>query len=74
MPRATTCQLDDQRIDVTEALNLRDLARKLRNKPPDFRCLQCDGPVLPHKESRYGAAHFEHRKRNPSCPLSDPAR
>jgi hypothetical protein len=74
MARATTCQLDDRRIDITEALALRTHGRKQPREALDFLCIQCGKPVRPHKESVYGAAHFEHLRCNPNCSLSDPAR
>jgi hypothetical protein len=36
------------------------------------RCLECKEPIRAHKRSVNGmAAHFEHRRRNPKCSLSD---
>ena len=74
MPKSTTCLLNGRQIDIGEALDLRDSARKRQIEDPDFLCIECDKPVCPHKESSYGAPHFEHRSRNPDCNLSDPAR
>ena len=74
MARATTCHLDDRLINVAVAIDQRDLAREQGRESPYFRCRECGRPVRPHKESGYGAAHFEHLERNPNCPLSDPAR
>jgi len=65
MARANTCILDKKLIDVAKALDLRDAARRCHANTPDFRCCQCNKPVCSHKASRYGAAHFEHRIRNP---------
>lgn len=70
MPRATTCMLGNRRIVIEDAIDLRDSAIQR----PDFRCVKCGEPVIPHKESLYGDAHFEHVERNPECPLSDPER
>lgn len=70
MPRATTCFLDGKTITVAQALELR--SRRQRHNA--FRCRHCDEPVRPHKAGNNMAAHFEHLARNPSCPLSDPAR
>jgi hypothetical protein len=69
MARATTCRLDGQEIDIHEALRVRDQAR--RGSYPDFRCVECDQLVRPHKENG-GPAHFEHRSKNRDCRLSDP--
>ena len=74
MAKATSCILKDKSIGITEALELRNLARQRHVEAPDFRCHQCGKPVCPHKESSYGIAHFEHLSRNPNCKLSDPAR
>jgi hypothetical protein len=74
MPRAVECILDGRRIGVEHALELRDARRDRVNEPVDFRCIECDMKVRPHKKSLYGGAHFEHIRRNPKCKLSDPER
>lgn len=75
MPRAEECILDGQRIGIELALEIRYSARRERvSDPVDFRCVECDMKVRPHRESLYGRAHFEHIRRNPKCTLSDPAR
>jgi hypothetical protein len=74
MPRADTCLLNDKRIDVIDALRLRDDARTLRATRPDFRCINCNQPVRAHKDGGHGSAHFEHHRRNADCKLSDPWR
>ncbi len=74
MARADTCMLDGKCVAVAEALQLRDSAQRHGTDVPDFRCSQCGKPVHPHQSSQYGGAHFEHRRRNPECSLSDPAR
>lgn len=70
MPRATTCALNGEVIDVLEAL--RRKARLTRSMKADFRCVECGKAVRPHKDGGHGAAHFEHLRRNPQCSLSDP--
>jgi len=70
MPRAQTCVLSGKVIEVDAALRLRDADRTVKH---DFRCMECGEAVRAHKESSYGAAHFEHMKSNPSCTLSEPA-
>lgn len=72
MPRADTCLLNGKLVDVTDALRLRDDARKRRALRLDFRCTNCNHTVRPHKDSIYGAAHFEHHRRNADCKLSAP--
>jgi hypothetical protein len=78
MPRAISCDIDGETIDVEEALLMRDDPTYARNGVIDlvtnFRCLDCGQSVVPHKASRNGQAHFEHKARNPNCPMSDPAR
>ena len=74
MVKSNLCILDGRSIDIAEALELRDDAQQCHAGPLDLRCTQCGKPVRPHKESAYGAAHFEHLSRNPHCKLSDPAR
>ena len=70
MARAVKCTLDGREISVKEAIAL----RKGKRMNIGFRCTECNKHVRPHKESLYGAAHFEHLRRNPQCRLSDPAR
>lgn len=70
MPRAQSCLLNSKPVDVDEALRLRDHGTGVRI---DFRCQDCGEAVRPHKESSYGAAHFEHLRKNPTCRLSEPA-
>jgi hypothetical protein len=70
MPRATTCVLNGEVIDVAEAL--RRKRRLTRSMRADFRCTECGKPVRPHRDSDYGDAHFEHLRRNAECSLSDP--
>ena len=74
MPKATTCQLKTHGISVETALRLRDQAKHERIPRPDFKCAKCGCSVKPHRESPFGAAHFEHLNRNPSCPFSTPDR
>lgn len=71
MPRATTCVLDRTEISIADALRLRDDARSTATSVPDFCCIFCSESVRPHKDGSYGAAHFEHLRRNPLCKLSD---
>lgn len=65
--RATTCMLDGQKIDIDEALRLRNQAGR---KSPDFRCEECGERVSPHKEGGGSIAHFEHLSKNRACSLS----
>jgi len=70
MDRAITCNFDEREISVEDAIAL----RTGNNKNISFWCTVCNKPVRPHKKSSYGAAHFEHLRRNPKCRLSDPER
>lgn len=76
MPKMTRCMLDAEKMSVKEALILRDDEKKNNQPRPDFRCDECGEQVFPHKEGKdgKGAAHFEHRHRNPRCFQSDPNR
>ena len=74
MPRATTCLLDHVEVSISDALISRDDARLSRQAIPDFRCVECGEAVRPHKGGGRAGAHFEHLRRNPHCPRSDPAR
>jgi hypothetical protein len=70
MPRATTCVLNGEVIDVVEAL--RRKSRLTPSMTADFRCTECGKGVRPHKDGGHGAAHFEHLRRNAECSRSDP--
>lgn len=70
MPKATSCLLNKKSIEVEEALELRDEAKRLGQPRPDFRCVDCQKAVRPHRSGGGGSAHFEHLERNPACPLS----
>lgn len=68
--RAVTCNFEEREISVEDAIALRSSNRKNIG----FYCIECGKLVRPHKGSSYGAAHFEHLRRNPKCRLSDPER
>lgn len=70
MAMATSCVYNGQVIDVSEALRLRDVARKTRAAGPSFTCEECGKPVRAHKASKDGGAHMEHHDRNPGCSRS----
>ena len=68
VPKAITCTLNGNEIDVANALQMR-----ARGASPVFRCIECGESVRPHKQGTTGqAAHFEHNSKNPLCPLSGP--
>ena len=73
MPRATTCLLCTE-IGVEDALDYKENASRNGKPSPDFKCIHCHKAVRPHREGGHAAAHFEHLRRNPDCPLSDPER
>ena len=56
MPKATSCLLNSETIDVGKALDLRDEAKRLRQPRPDFRCVDCEKAVRPHRDGGDGAA------------------
>ena len=74
MARSNVCILKNKPLGVEDALALREASRREHSEAPTFLCNECGKPVIPHKSSRYGAAHFEHISRNPQCILSDPVR
>lgn len=74
MPRAVTCMIDNKEVSVEQALRLRDDPERKRTTRLNFQCIDCGKQVKPHKEGKASGAHFEHHRRNPNCPLSDPAR
>ena len=69
MPRATTCLFKKRKIDVNEALDLRD--DEGSSVSLDFRCVECEKRVRPHKAGGATSAHFEHLSRNSGCSRSD---
>jgi hypothetical protein len=70
-PRAQECLIS---IEVANALRALAAAMGLEvpNGDLQFRCKQCGEAVKPHRASAAQGAHFEHLRRNPACPLSDP--
>jgi hypothetical protein len=47
-----------------------DIADALLRRGEDMRCVECKGPVVPHKQRRNGGpAHFEHRSVHAGCSL-----
>lgn len=71
MARATRCILNGEVLDVDAAVRLRDQAVADGLPYPDFRCVECDELVRPHKEGGNAGAHIEHRRHNANCALSD---
>ncbi len=70
MATMTTCILNNQVIDIYQAIDIKDQG----NVAADFRCTQCNSPVRPHRSGGHVAAHFEHLERNPNCSQSHVAR
>ena len=66
--------LNGRNVNVNEAIHMRNEGQKKHRIYPAFSCCECENPVIPHKEGVGQAAHFEHRKRNLKCSLSDPPR
>ena len=66
MPKITSCE-----VRTAGGWRIMDIEEALGNRQKDGRCPQCHELVRPHKTGTTGqAAHFEHRKHNPRCPLS----
>jgi hypothetical protein len=53
---------------------MKDTADRQRLGRPDFRCIECNQPVRPHRSGGHASAHFEHMERNPDCSQSHVAR
>jgi hypothetical protein len=70
MAKSLTCRVNGNEISVDHAVQLRDEARRLRQLPPDFRCVDCGEPVRPFRAGGHSPAHIEHIDRNANCPLS----
>ncbi len=67
MPKATNCLLNDQQLQIDDALQL----RRGMEKSPSFRCVECGKPVRAHSLGSTGqAAHFEHLEKNRNCSRS----
>lgn len=72
MPRIITCLLDGKPTTVTEALELREGAKRRGVETPLLRCDECTYPVEAHKDGTTGGkAHFEHIDENPQCPYME---
>jgi hypothetical protein len=72
MPKATTCNLAGQIIEIEEGLQLRDDAVENGGPYPEFRCCECGEFVQPQQEGTTGQrAHYEHRRGtvSPECLL-----
>ena len=74
MPRATQCAYEGLTIPVERAIVIRDATRQGQRRSIGFTCIECGKPVYPFNGSGFGAAHFEHHRRNEACSLSDPKR
>lgn len=74
MARSTTCILDGRNISIEKAIRWWDVATATKSQRPDFRCIECNEEVRPHKEGGNSPAHFEHFHSNEDCSLSGPPR
>lgn len=70
MPKMTEAKLNSKQVDIESAVDLRDDARKQGSVAPDFKCIECNKPVRPHRAGGKKAAHFEHLDRNAKCSKS----
>jgi hypothetical protein len=73
MPMSTVCEVLGlggwKPISITEALAMRTKSGRDQSHK---RCIECHQRVQAHAKSVNGmAAHFEHKKKNPDCSLSD---
>lgn len=66
MARATTCLFGGRKIEIGEALKIRDSIKK-RSERPEFLCTECHEPVRAHKAGGHTSAHFEHLEWNRNC-------
>ena len=71
MAKMTTCLVKGKVVGIAEALTDRDLARARKAAPSEYKCVECNNPVRPHKSGGQAGAHFEHLERNRACRLSD---
>lgn len=74
MPTSTECIFNDEKINIKQAIRLKQKSIISRKVLPIFRCISCNQPVNPHGGGKPGSEHFEHFKRNAACPLSHKAR
>ena len=74
MATATEAKYGTTVISVDSALSIRSVVRSSGQPVPEFRCVECDGPVRPHKGGGHASAHFEHLQRNLGCNLCHKAR
>ena len=70
MPKATTAKTTTAKGKTA----IVDIYASLDNRDANYRCIECDQPVKPHKagsDENQHPARFEHYRRNPKCSLSD---
>ena len=65
MPTAIYCLHNGKQIAIKKAIDLRK-----KNRSSLFLCVSCGEVVKPHSGGGHTQAHFEHKVRNPECPLS----
>jgi len=70
MAKMTSCISNGNKINIEEALNLRNQAESRGADKPEFLCIECNLPVRAHNAGGGAAAHFEHHERNSVCSLS----
>lgn len=71
MAKTTTCLVKGKVVGIAEAVTDRDLARARKAAPSEYKCVECNNPVRPHKSGGQAGAHFEHLERNRACRLRD---
>ncbi|SDX26290.1 HNH endonuclease [Lysobacter enzymogenes] len=69
MATMTNCRFGSVVIDIEEALRIKSSGALF-----EFKCLECDQLVRPHRSGGNARAHFEHLERNAACSLSHEAR
>lgn len=74
MARAQICIFNGVKISVEKAIKIREGTSQKERKKLNFKCIECENKVRPHKAGGNASAHFEHLMRNATCKLSDPAK
>lgn len=73
MPLATDCMYQGCLIGLEEAIRIKNAWRRGLERPV-FTCKECGNIVTPHQDVNGHTPHIEHRRRNPSCSLSNKQR
>ena len=67
MPKMTTGLYHEKPIEINQALELRDEAKRAKTSAPQFYCVECGEWIRAHKAGENAAAHFEYFTKTAHC-------